>query len=155
MHVRVFPSFPSLIFLSKKKGIGAHFSHITQGFMTWCYPKPFFLFWCLRNAAGLWERGGPFCLQGEELCAVAPKSLQRRVPIAQSGKGDLPVNGDSHLHNERAYLCCSSSAPRWRPVPRAGLNWEVYGEKSDLPFWGQSLWTEADTSWALMACLPE
>lgn len=42
MHVHVFPSFPSLIFLSKKKGIGAHFFHMTQGFLTWCYPKPFF-----------------------------------------------------------------------------------------------------------------
>lgn len=98
MRVPVFPPFLSLIFLSMEKGTGDHPFHMTRE--TRFHDLVLFLFRCLGNAAGLRERGGPFCLWGEELCTMAPKSLQRRVIIAWSRKGDLLVNGDSRLHNE-------------------------------------------------------
>lgn len=153
MHVHVFPSFP-LIFLSKKKGIGAHFFHMTQGFLTWCYPKPFF---CSGASEMLQDCGREVALsasrEGNSVLWL-PKVSRGGSPLPRAGR-EIPRSMVTVIFTMSAYLCCSSSAPRWRPVPRAGLNWEVYGEKSDLPFWGQSLWTEADTSWALMACLPE
>lgn len=144
VHVHVFPSF---IFLSKEKGEDIA---LTRGFMTWCCLSPFCVLvpWkCHRITRERW----PFLPPGRGTVYHGPK---RSLEEGPQRKGDLLVNGDHLLHSEGAFPCCSSSAPRW-PVTRAGLNGKVYGEKPDLTFWGWSLWTEADISCSLTACLPQ